>query len=263
LQFARENPETWFSQVLDVDDTHAVSLEAIEEERRAGMPEEMIQQEFYCSFQAPLVGSYYGDLITKMENEDPPRIGNVPWDPAMPVDTFWDLGIGDSTAIWFHQNLGPERRLIRYEECEGVGVDYYATLLQAQPYTYRRHYVPHDAMSKTLQTGRSLVDRLRDLGIKSYVVDKTSLETGIMAVRAMLPMTWIDAEHCERGVQALREYKKRTIPNVLDPDGNPVYSKEAVHSWASNGADALRMGAVAWKAARSSRPPLKRKMSVV
>jgi hypothetical protein len=262
LQTARKNPRTWFSEVLTVDDTGVVSKEFIEEERAQGMPEEMIQQEYYCSFSAPLVGSYYGDLVEAMDDDN--RIGKVDHDPNLDVDTFWDLGIGDTTAIWFHQQHGPERRLIDYEEASGVGIDYYAQLLQAKQYTYRRHYVPHDATSRSLQTGRTLVDMARDLGLKLTVVEKASPETGIQAVRAMLPMAWMDETKCERGIQALREYQKRAIQGVLDPEGQPVYGKDPAHTWASNAADALRTGAMGWRRSRNDhKGPLKPKLSIV
>ena len=251
LEMARDNPDEWFSQVLSVKDTKAVSMEDIEAERRAGMPEEMVQQEFFCSFNASLVGSYYADLLTDMEQDSPPRIGKVPYDPILDVDTFWDLGISDTTAIWFHQSGLAERRLIDFYEETGKGLEHYAQMLQGKQYTYRRHYVPHDAEQRSLQTGKSLVAMARQMGLKLTVVERSSTETGIQSVRAMLPVTWIDKHACAKGIQALREYRKRTLPGILDPDGKPVYGKEPVHDWSSNAADALRTGAMGWRRSRA------------
>ena len=120
--------ERWFSQRLSVEDTKAVPMEAIEDGRSAGMPEELIQQEFYCSFDAPLVGSYYGSLMSKALAEE--RIKAVPYEPRLEVHTAWDLGMGDSTAIIFFQQHGNEYRIIDYYENQGEGIPHYVKILR-------------------------------------------------------------------------------------------------------------------------------------
>ena len=100
LNVAKKN-ETWFQQVLTVEDTRAIPISAVDEERAAGMPEEMIQQEFFCSFDAPLVGSYYGNAMARLLADQ--HLTKVPYDPNLDVHTSWDLGIGDSTVIIFFQ----------------------------------------------------------------------------------------------------------------------------------------------------------------
>ncbi|KKL52660.1 hypothetical protein LCGC14_2283220, partial [marine sediment metagenome] len=162
------NHPKWFAELLTVNDTGAISLEAIEEDRLSGMSPEMIQQEYYCSFDAPLVGSYYGDMMTKAENDG--RIGEVLHDPALPVETAFDLGIGDPTAIWFFQRYGAsEIRLIDYYEDSGESIAFYVNLLneKAKPesqggrgFNYIKHTFPHDAGAKELGTGKTIEEML-------------------------------------------------------------------------------------------------------
>jgi hypothetical protein len=179
-----EKTSGWFSQRLSVEDTEAIPMSAIEEEREAGMPEELVQQEFYCSFDAPLVGSYYGDLMSAMMEEE--RIGVIPHEPEQPVTTAWDLGVADATAIWFHQQVGHEHRLIDYYQSSGVGLDHYAKVLSEKPYTYREHLVPHDATVRELGSGKSRIEVARKLGMNMRVAPKMGLADGINAVRMLL-----------------------------------------------------------------------------
>ena len=240
-QMAERNPK-WFSQLLSVDDTKAVSTEAIEEERLAGMPEELIQQEFYCSFDAPLVGAYYGDVMTKLHQLG--RLGPVPWEPNALVNTAWDLGIADALSIWFHQRVGKEERLIDFYQSSGVGLDHYAKVLREKPYVYGRHLVPHDAAVRELGTGTSRIEAARTLGLRLELVPKLPLADGINATRVFLSKCWIDGENCEYGIQALREYSKEET-GERDHSGLPVYRDRPKHDWTSHPADAARTLAVA------------------
>src|SRR5262249_61587644 len=125
------------------------------------MTEEQYQQEFECSFDAAVVGSYYGRLIADLERDR--KITGVAWEPAVPVVTAWDLGIGDSTAIWFCQQVGNEVRLIDYHENSGVGLSHYAGVLLERKqcgWAFSEHLLPHDASVRELGTGRSRVETL-------------------------------------------------------------------------------------------------------
>ena len=93
----------WYVQYLSRNDTGVPTLDAIEEDRRSGMPEELIKQEYYCSFTSGVVGAYYANILQKLREEG--RVTSVSHDPALPVYTFWDLGIDDSMAIWFVRQL--------------------------------------------------------------------------------------------------------------------------------------------------------------
>jgi phage terminase large subunit len=130
FSMAQANPD-WFAQRLAVPDTNAITEAAVEAERAAGMPEDLIQQEFYCSFDATVHGSYFGRLMQAAETDG--RITGVPYDPKAPVYTAWDLGIGDETAIWWTQAVGKEVRWIDYYESSGQGLDHYAQIVRGKP----------------------------------------------------------------------------------------------------------------------------------
>jgi len=249
LRQAEEN-ENWFSQVITVDDTGAVSKAAIDEDRKSGMPENLVQQEYYCSFDAPLVGSYYGDLMAKAFEEK--RIGRVPHEPISPVITGWDLGVRDETSIWFAQQIGRETRIIDYYHHSGVGIEHYAKILSEKPYVYQEHLVPHDAEQRELGTGKSALEIARSLGLRMRVVPRLSLQDGIQAVRVLIPKCWFDEEKTGVGIEALRQYTKEQVEMEAGPEGDPLYRDKPLHNWASHPADAFRTLAVGMRAVRTS-----------
>jgi hypothetical protein len=153
----------WFAELLTVEDTGAIAPEVVAEERKSGMSDDMIQQEYFCSFDAALPGAYYGKLLREAETGG--RIGRVPWSPDLLTHTAWDLGIGDSTAIWFAQVVGREPRIIDFYENSGVGLDHYVKVLKDRDYNYGTHLLPHDAAKSELGTGKAIVEVLRELGI--------------------------------------------------------------------------------------------------
>jgi phage terminase large subunit len=171
----------------------------------------------------------------------------VPYDRALRVHTCWDLGKSDSTAIWFVQAApGKERRLIDYYEASGVEFDHYAKVLDEKKYTYGSHYFPHDVGVNAIGMGRSRVDTLRSLGIEPTYdnnANKVSVLDGINAVRLMLDATWIDAERCARGIEALKAYRREYDDKLKDWKLNPL------HDWSSHGADALRTFATQYEEA--------------
>lgn len=231
-ELARGN-HTWFAELLTVDDTGAIAPEVIAEERKSGMAEEMIHQEYFCSFDAALPGAYYGKLLRDAEAER--RVGHVPWSPDLLTHTAWDLGIGDSTAIWFAQMLGQEVRIVDFYESFGVGLDHYAKVLREKPYVYGEHILPHDSRVADLSTGRSRLQTLAGLGISGRVLPREpNVEDGINAVRNLLPRCWFDADKCAKGLEALRQYR-------CDYDSErKIYSVRPRHDWTSHAADAFR-----------------------
>jgi phage terminase large subunit len=236
---------------LDYTRTGALSEAAIERLRRE-MTEEEFAQELECSFEAPNSGSYYGKLLNAAETEG--RIGAVPYEPALPVTTAWDLGIDDATAIWFLQiSKSGQWRVIDYAEDSGAGLDHYAKLLQAKPYVYDKHILPHDAEVRDLGSGRARVETLRGLGVKPVrIIPAQSVADGINAVRMVLPRCWFDAAKCARGLHALRNYRREWNEAGQTWRANPV------HDFASHGADAFRYGAMgAREAAEPKRPGVK------
>ena len=202
----------------------------------------IFNQEYFCSFDAAVVGSYYGSIIEQLERDG--RVSDVPYDEAVPVTTAWDLGIGDSTAIWFLQQVGKEVHAIDYYEASGVDLGHYVRELQAKPYVYSHHILPHDAQARELGTGVSRTEILERLGLTSgrlggiRIAPNLRIEDGIQAVRAMLPRCWFDVDNCSRGVEKLRLYRS-------DYDQkNGVLRPRPVHDHTSHCADAFRMAAV-------------------
>ncbi len=239
MQIARDSPR-WFCEVRGIDDTKVLSEEDMQEERDEGMSEELIQQEYYVSFDAPVQGSYYGDLMLRVAEEE--RICTVDWENMLPVDTWWDLGIRDDTSIWFIQQVRREMHAIDFEYDSGPGLDHYLKIIASKPYMYGRHLVPHDAAAKELGTGKTLVETASEAGIRFTVVPRQAVHDGVNAVRKVIPKFWFDAKKCEFGIDALRNYRRMQVKGQSDPDGNPLFQNTPVHDWSSHAADAFRIG---------------------
>lgn len=228
----RKNP-LWYTEVLTIKETGVLSEADIDEIRNQGMSEEFIQQEFYCSFNRGVEGSYYGKLIEKMRSEN--RICNVPYESRSPVNTAFDIGFGDSTSIVFWQEIGGEIRIIDFYENHGEGIAHYAKHLQSKPYVYGTHYLPHDAGSGSIQTGRTLQDVAYDIGLKTIVLERENdICIGIEAVRSLLSVAYIDEKKCSHLIKCLENYHKKYN------DKTQAYSESPLHDWSSHASDSIR-----------------------
>ncbi len=234
-EMAQGNPR-WFAELLTVDDTGVLNAEQLAE-ARAGTSEEVFRQEYYCDFEAGNEGSYYGRLLASAKAAG--RLGDVAVDPALPVHTAWDLGVGDATAIWFFQVVGRERRYVDYYESSGEGLPHYIRVLQQRGYVYGRHFAPHDIEVREFSSGTSRLETARQLGIRFEVLPQGNLEDGIEAVRLLLPRCWFDAERCKDGIAALRAYHK-----AFD-DKRQTWRTSPEHDWSSHAADSFRYSAMA------------------
>ena len=244
FEMAKDNPE-WFCESLSVEETKAIDLSAVDEERKAGMDEDMIQQEFYCSFDAALKGSYYGAILNKMEQAG--AVCDLFHNPEKPVFTAWDLGVGDATAIWFYQKNGNGCDVIDYYEASGVGLDHYVKVLKDKPYVYTNENVfPHDICVHELSSGKSRLDILAGLGVRGQVLPRDSVETGIAAVRLLLPRCRFDKKKCAKGLEALRQYQKQWDDTRRD------FMPRPLHDWTSHAADAFRYLAMGFKQERTA-----------
>ena len=232
--------DDWFHEILTVDDTNSISKEAIEDERGAGMSEEKIQQEFFCSFAGIMDGSYYGKYLKNAEEED--RINSVPVESEIEVHTSWDLGVNDTTVIWAYQIIGKEIRMINHYEQSGEGLGHYAGIIngwaEKHGYRYGDHNFPHDVAVRELGTGKSREETLRELGIRVKIAPKLSIEDGINAVRRIISRCWFDKKNCAEGLRALRQYR------VEYDEKRQTFRNTPLHDWASNSADAFRYLAV-------------------
>lgn len=257
LQHARANPADWFAEVLTVDDTAMLAPERYETIRRERIAEfgevfgeALCEQEYRCSFEAAVLGAYYSKEMADAERDG--RICDLVADPSQPVHTAWDLGVDDSTAIWFFQVLAGGLLVIDYYESSGVGAEHYVEVLRERDYPYGFDFVPHDAKVREWGTGRTRVETLESLGRKPRKVPDHSLADGINAARRTIPRCRFDAERCERGLEALRHYHAKYDEEARTLDKLPE------HDWASHGADAFRYMAMAWQELRAADPPPKR-----
>jgi len=238
--------DDWQRAVFRASETGLISEAELASARRE-MSEEEYAAEFECSFDAPVVGAYYGKEIAKLEAQG--RITSLSWDPAIQVSTYWDLGIGDSTAIWFAQQVGNEIRLIDYYETSGEGMAHYANLIKSKPYTYHEHVLPHDASARLQdEHGRTRVEILQGLGVRARVLAQTATDDGINAARVILPRCWFDAEKCRHGLEALRQYRREFDEKLK------VFKQRPLHDWASHGADAFRYLAVGIRPVNAVKP---------
>ncbi len=230
---AKNNPN-WFCEVLSVNDTNVLTKDEVQKiQIENGFSDEHIQQEYYCSFSRGVEGSYYGKLIEQARADK--RICNVAYEPRSPVHTSWDIGFGDSTSICFWQEIGGEVRIIDFYENQGEGIAHYAKIIQNKPYVYGTHYMPHDAGSGSIQTGRTLQDIAWEQGLKTTVLSReTDIGIGIEAVRVLLGIAYIDEQKCKHLIKCLENYHKKFNEKT------GAYSESPVHDYTSHAADSIR-----------------------
>ena len=249
--YAKNHPE-WWCRMFKASETNILDADELEEAKRT-MGEDRYEQEFECSFEAAIQGAYYAQEMKTATTTG--RVTNVPYDPAVGVTTAWDLGIGDSTAIFFAQYVGQEIRIIDYYESSGVGLDHYAKVLSEKGYHYVEHILPHDVQVKELGTGKSRVETLDALGISDITIaPKLPVDDGIQAARSMIARCWFDEEDCARGIEALRQYRREFDERLKTWRGRPL------HDWTSHGADAFRYLAVGKQTRQDWGEPIRRNL---
>jgi len=242
-KMAEDNPE-WFYQLLTVDDTKredgspVIPPAVIAEERAEGMTEDMIQQEYYCSFDAQIPGAVYGDDLRVAVDDK--RICSVPIDPSLPLNSAWDLGYNDQTSVWYWQTLGKEIRLVGFYENNRKDVGHYVVkikefaLQHGCSWELGRHLGPHDVTTHGMD-GKTAQMYAQEAGMRlEKTVRPKRKWDGIMAVRRIFPRLWIDKRRAELGLNCLSSYHR-----VFD-EKKQVFTNEPVHDWASHGADALQ-----------------------
>jgi phage terminase large subunit len=256
----KNNPK-YFTQLLSIKDTEKApgvpiyTEEGIEEIRKAGTPEEVIQQEYYCSFTSAIMGAYYSKEMKRLEEEN--HIRPLPIEPHLPVHTFWDLGFNDSTFIWFMQAINDECRFIHCYEAQNEGIPHYVNYLhqyrEKKGIVYGHHYAPHDIAVSELGTGKSRAEAAYQLGLRFETPsprprNSQELLEHIHVCRMTLPKCWFDPIECKRGLRCLNEYSKEW------DDKNKVFKNSPKHDWTSHGADAFRTFAMAWDHRSHDRP---------
>jgi len=228
---ATSKPDEWFALLLKASETGIVDKDELED-AKVSMTPEQYAQEYECSFDAAIVGAYYGKDIADLEAQK--RVTTVPWERSTPVDTSWDLGLDDATAVWFFQTVGREIRVIDHYEVNNQGLDETAKVLKAKPYVYGTHYLPHDIDIRELISGTCRKDALENMGIRPINVGvKAEPTERINAVRMMLPRCVFDAAKCKRGLEALKNYRREW------DDKNKTFRTRPAHDWSSHSSDAF------------------------
>lgn len=189
-------------------------------------------------FRKAVEGAIFARELEKATGEG--RITKVNYEPTKPVDTFWDLGHSDKTAIWFIQIVGFDYRVLRYYSNSQEKMNHYIQYIQSLPYTYGTHYLPHDADSEQLGQEKTIAQQAR-LALKSVqVVPRTPHKANsIESARSIFPNCYFDKELCADGLSCLRHYAY-----ALDPQTGKI-SKEPKHDIYSHGSDAFQTAGMA------------------
>jgi hypothetical protein len=235
-ELSKRSPD-WFSYKLTIDDTKHIPFEEIEKERYEGlMSEDMIQQEYYTSFDMGVEGSYYSRYVDKCKREE--RIGIVPWESGFKVHTAWDIGVRDTTSIIFFQTIGQIVRIIDCYENSKQGLEHYAEILANKPYLYGTHIAPHDIRVKEWGSGITRLEKARQLGINFTLAPRYEIPDGIEACRSLFSKIWINEESCELLIRALENYRQEY------DNKKKVYLPRPLHDWSSNFCDSFRYLAI-------------------
>ena len=246
---AKQSPD-WFCELLTVADTEALSAAALEETQKeyAALYGEDVgraqyRQEYFCDFQAAILGAYYALEMAQVRNEG--RILACEAIADQVVHRAWDLGVTDDTSIWWFQLQGPQVVVLDCLSASGVGVEYYAEEIRKREHQHGwKHgtdFVPHDAKIKEWGSGRTRVETMQALGLKPQLVPMASIQDGINAVRRTLPLCVFHPRTEEAGIAALEQYRREW------DDEKKAFRATHVHDWTSHPADAFRYFALAWK----------------
>jgi hypothetical protein len=227
---AQSSPD-WYSLVLRADQSGLLPQHELDDMRRQ-MSADQYDQELLCSFDAAIRGSIYRTELQDMETSG--RLCSVPYDPAVPVWTAWDLGIGDATSVICAQLVGREVHVIDYHEDTGHPLTHYVDWLNTKPYRYGIDLLPHDAGARELGTGKTREELLRANGRKVRVLPRQEVDDGIEACKMLLARCWFDLVRTERLRECLAHYHR----DYNDKMG--VFRSAPVHDWSSHAADAAR-----------------------
>lgn len=229
---AEEYTKNWFHFILSID--HSTLLTESEKAlQRAEMDEEQWEQEYRCNPDATVKGTYYMKMIGDLEKAGQIYSPLAEYDPDQPVEVAFDLGFTDSTAGWFWQRRPGGLAIIGYLEAHSQPLPFYFEKLRETGYNFKTIWLPHDAKTKSLQTGRSTVEQFLKEGFPVRITPKLDLQDGISAARKILPMCHFH-ESTSQGVEALRAYRRSW------DDDKKVFSDQPYHDWSSHGADAFR-----------------------
>jgi len=240
---ALKNP-SWYTKLLRADQSGLIPDSELLDAQQS-MSSNQYEQEFLVSFEAAIIGAYYGQELRRITDLN--RITDIEYDPMFPCHTVWDLGFNDSTAIIWFQVVFGEIRILDHHSSNGQPIPFYIGLLQQKEeefgYKYGTHWLPHDARAKTLASnGRSIIEQISaKIDIKHLkIVPNLSLQDGIQATRLALTRSWFDNK-CEELIECLRQYQREW------DDDKKVFRDRPKHDWTSHSADAMRYLSIVWQ----------------
>jgi hypothetical protein len=261
---ALKNPEA-YAEKLSIHDTKALSPEELKIELMEYVDTygedqgiALYEQEYECSFEAALMGAIYGSEFVKIDREG--RIGEVPHNPEWPVHVAMDIGFDDDTAIWWFQVINGRVRVLKSLSFSGKDPDFICSVLMGKQvhlniiksvleveigspnqwennYKYGSIWIPHDGAAKTFAAGgRSVEEQFGTVFGRGliHIVPRLSKEDGIRISRQILKITDFDAEGCEDGIEALREFQREW------DDTKKMFKDRPLHDWTSHYSDAFR-----------------------
>lgn len=234
---SQELPD-WFTYRMGVDETKHIPFEALMQEKQQ-MSDELYQQEYFCSFDRGVSGSYYGTYLDKLRQNS--QIAHIPWEPGLKVHVAFDIGVHDATCLIFFQ-VAAHGSIVRIIDCysnTGLGLDHYVKVIQDKPYTYGKYFFPHDIKLREWAGGAiTRYDKAVHLGITPTLVPNIGLEEGIEMVWTNFHKFWIDENKCRSLINALENYYREW------DEERQIHKDRPIHNWASNYADCLRYLAV-------------------
>jgi phage terminase large subunit len=254
-----ETSESWFYDVKTADQTGVFTKEQLDAELKELQTEHgdeygmsLWQQEYFCSFDAAIMGAIWGDCVAKAEAAG--RICDVPIEPGFPVSTAWDLGRTDDTAIWFFQMIAGRIHVVDFYAANGKEIPEYAQVLRdwKEKYgiEYATHWLPHDAKPRRLgMGGKSILQQFHEEQVGRFsLVPQLDRQEGIYAARKTFPLCRFDKTRCEDGLECLRQYHREW------DEENQKFSDSPAHDWSSHAADAWRYLSLVWKHPKSKEP---------
>ena len=231
LRDRAEKEEGWGLLEFKASETGVVDEVELKAARNE-MGEDKYRQEFECSFDAAVEGSYYGQILNELE--DKKHMQEIPREELSRTFTAWDLGMGDSTSIWVAQLVGTEVRLIDYYENHGVGLDHYVKWIRDNDYAKAEHILPHDVRVRELGSGKSRLEMLEEAGLEIKIAPRMGLDDGIQAVRRLLPRCWFNVPQVQTGLNCLRNYRRDY------DEKRKIFYERPLHDWSSHGSDSFR-----------------------
>ena len=228
--------DKWLAYTAKASETKVIDQEELDA-AKAQMGESKYKQEFECDWIANIEGAIYGEIIKNLEEKK--QLTRVGYDPALVVNTAWDIGVDDSTAIIFFQQLGNQIMVIDYYENNREGLPHYVQMIKDKDYVYGEHFAPHDIEVTEFSSGKTRREVAYQLGVRFKILPKIPLEDGIHSLKMVLPKCWFDIESTKPLINALRHHHRKYNEKMK------MFSNKPVKDWSSHACDSARYMALA------------------